>query len=184
MQDLGTAGTTNSIWMHHEERQDVRCQCWRLHSCTGNQIRDSPIHLPGHPGGTNPYNTEQERIQATGGGVSISRRDGTWVLWHKANGISLPMVTNHKERGIGGATTQNMMLMYHQFLMCMNTLSAHTLAFSWLWQQMGCGMSSALKRQMTVNSFQQDELENCGEEESEFRYSKVAETLPKETLRE
>ena len=76
------------------------------------------------------------------------------------------------------------MLMYHQFLMCMNTLSAPTPAFSWLWQQMGCGMSSALKRQMTVNSFQQDELENCGEEESEFRYSKVAETLLEEALRE
>ena len=45
-------------------------------------------------------------------------------------------------------------------------------------------MSSALKRQMTVNSFQQDELDNCGEEESEFRYSKVAETLLEEALRE
>ena len=38
---------------------------------------------------------------------------------------------------------------------------------------MGCGMFSALKRQMTVNSFRQDELENGGEEGSEFRYSEA-----------
>ena len=47
---------------------------------------------------------------------------------------------------------------------------------------MGCGMFSALKRQMTVNSFRQDELENGGEEGSEFRYSKVAEALLEEAL--
>ena len=35
-----------------------------------------------------------------------------------------------------------------------------------------------------VNSFRQDELENGGKEESEFKYSKVAEALLEEALRE
>ena len=43
-------------------------------------------------------------------------------------------------------------------------------------------MFSALKRQMTVNSFRQDELENGGEKGSELRYTKVAEVLLEEAL--
>ena len=114
--------------MHHEERQDVRCQCWRLHSCTGNQIRDSPIHLPSHPGGTNPYNTEQERIQATGGGVSITEGVEHEYYGTRLMGYHCPWLAYHKAWGICGATTQNMMLIvYHQFLICMNTLSAQTM---------------------------------------------------------
>lgn len=38
------------------------------------------------------HSAERERIQATGGGINISRRGETQVLWHKVNGISLPMV--------------------------------------------------------------------------------------------
>ena len=76
--------------------------------------------------------------------------------------------------------------MYHQFLMCMNTISAQTMhdvfmiiASDGLWN-----VISPKEAVDFVKSFRQDELENGGEEESELRYSKVADALLEEALRE
>lgn len=98
MHDLSTAGTTASISIIRKDRMFIanvgdltvvlgtRSE---THQSTYPATLEALILTKDHK----PADTaEQERIQATGGGINISRRGETRVLWHKVNGISLPMV--------------------------------------------------------------------------------------------
>ena len=43
--------------------------------------------------------SERERIQASGGGITVTKSGTTRVLWHRANGISIPMVNLSRSLG-------------------------------------------------------------------------------------
>ena len=189
---LSTAGTTASICIIRKDRMFVanvgdstvvlgtRSQ---THQSTYPATLEALILTKDHK----PADSEErKRIQATGGGVSVSRRGETRVLWHKANGISLSMV--NVSRSLGDLWSYNKkhdsyhvspIPDVHEHIISPDHDVFMIMASDGLWN-----VISPKEAVDFVNSFRQDELENGGEEESELRYSKVADALLEEALRE
>ena len=103
LHELSTAGTTASVCI-------IRTECVaNIGNSTVVLGTRSEIHRSTYPATLEALtftkdhklgdSAEWERIQATGGGICVSRRSGTQVLWHKANGISLPMINISQSLG-------------------------------------------------------------------------------------
>ena len=128
---------------------------------------------------------ERERIQATGGGIIVTRRGTTRVLWHRANGKSVPMV--NLSRSLGDLWSYDAwhnkyhvspIPDVHEYVIRRERDIFTIIASDGLW--------NVLHPQQVVdfvNSYRRNELEN-GMEESEFECSNVAEALLEKALHE
>ena len=185
LSDSSTAGTTASVCIMAKDRMFV-AHVGDSKVVVGTRSKTHPATLEAliltedhHP----TIKSERERIQASGGGITVTKRGTTRVLWHRANGVSIPMI--NLSRSLGDLWSYDIRYdKYHvspvpdvlEYAFKRGRDIFMIMASDGLWNVM-----SPQRAVNFVNSVRQNELKNT---ESDLGCSKVADTLLEEALHE
>lgn len=101
--EWSTSGTTASLSIIRKDRMFVAnvgdftmVLGTRSHQSTYPAALEALALTKDHKPADTP---ERERIQGIGGGIMVSRRGETRVLWHRASGTSIPMLNIARSLG-------------------------------------------------------------------------------------